>query len=55
MFTVTVTAVGTIRSTRTDTEDDHWDSVACSIELDPDQFTSDAVAALDTFSHIEVV
>jgi tRNA (adenine37-N6)-methyltransferase len=55
MLTVVMTPIGTVRSTRTTTEDDHWDSVVSSIELDLVQFTTDALAALDTFSHIEVV
>jgi tRNA-Thr(GGU) m(6)t(6)A37 methyltransferase TsaA len=52
---VTMTPIGSVRSTRTATEDDRWDSVVSSIELDEAQFTTEAVAALDTFSHIEVV
>jgi tRNA (adenine37-N6)-methyltransferase len=52
---VTMTPIGTVRSTRTATEDDHWDSVVCSIELDAAQFTEEALATLETFSHIEVV
>jgi tRNA (adenine37-N6)-methyltransferase len=55
MQTVTMTPIGTVRSTRNLTEDDDWDSVLSSIELDPAQFTADALAGLDTFSHIEVV
>jgi tRNA-Thr(GGU) m(6)t(6)A37 methyltransferase TsaA len=55
MVTVTMTGIGTIRSSRTATEDDHWDSVQAAIELDPEKFASDALASLDTFSHIEVV
>ena len=52
---ITMTAIGTVRSTRKATEDDRWDSEVSSIDLDPEQFTADAVAALDGFSHIEVV
>lgn len=52
---VTMTPIGNVRSTRTVTEDDRWDSVVSSIELDPAQFSNEALAALDTFSHIEVV
>lgn len=50
-----MTSIGTVRSTRAATEDDDWDSVVSSIELDPGQFTTDALAALDTFSHVEVI
>jgi tRNA (Thr-GGU) A37 N-methylase len=52
---LTLTPIGTVRSTRTATEDDHWDSVVSSIELDPAQFTPEALAALDAFSHVEVL
>ena len=52
---VTMTPIGTVRSTREATEDDRWDSVVSSIERDPVQFTPEALAALDTFSHVEVV
>jgi tRNA (Thr-GGU) A37 N-methylase len=55
MLTVTMIPIGTVRATRTATEDDYCDSVVSSIELDPEQFTTEALAALDTFSHIEVV
>lgn len=51
----TLTPIGTVRSTRTAPEDDRWDAVTSSIELDATQFTPDALAALDTFSHLEVV
>jgi tRNA-Thr(GGU) m(6)t(6)A37 methyltransferase TsaA len=50
-----MTPIGTVRSTRMVTEDDDWDSVLSSIELDATQFTTEAVSGLETFSHIEVV
>jgi tRNA-Thr(GGU) m(6)t(6)A37 methyltransferase TsaA len=50
-----MTPIGTVRSTRTATEDDDWDSVLSSIELDAAQFTAEALTGLETFSHIEVV
>jgi tRNA (adenine37-N6)-methyltransferase len=55
MLQVTMTPVGTVRSTRMVAQDDHWDSVVSSIEVDPSQFDADALAALETFSHLEVV
>jgi tRNA-Thr(GGU) m(6)t(6)A37 methyltransferase TsaA len=55
MQSVTMIPIGTVRSTRTVAEDDDWDSVASSIELDAEQFTGEAFAGLDTFSHVEVV
>jgi tRNA (Thr-GGU) A37 N-methylase len=55
MLTAAMTPIGTVRSTRMVTDDDDWDSVLSSIELDAAQFTTDALATLNTFSHIEVV
>ncbi len=55
MTQVTLTPIGAVRSSRAATEDDDWDAVASSLEHDPAQFTADAVAGLDAFSHIEVV
>jgi tRNA-Thr(GGU) m(6)t(6)A37 methyltransferase TsaA len=52
---LTMTPVGVVRSTRAATVDDDWDAVVASIELDGSQFTSEALAALETFSHIEVI
>ncbi len=50
-----MTPIGTVRSTRAAIEDDRWDSVVSSIALDAAQFTAEALAALDAFSHVEVV
>jgi tRNA (adenine37-N6)-methyltransferase len=50
-----MTPIGTVRSTRTAMEDDHWDSTTSAIELDAAQFTPESLAGLDAFSHIEVV
>jgi tRNA-Thr(GGU) m(6)t(6)A37 methyltransferase TsaA len=47
--------IGTVVSTRTAPEDDDWDAVAAHIALDPAQFTADALAGLDAFSHIDVI
>jgi len=55
MSSPSVTPIGTVHSTRTAPEDDHWDAVVSSIELDPSRFTVDALAGLETFSHVEVV
>jgi tRNA-Thr(GGU) m(6)t(6)A37 methyltransferase TsaA len=48
-------SIGTVQSTRTEPIDDQWDSVEASIVLDKDQFSEDAIAGLDTYSHIEVL
>ena len=55
MQALTVTPIGTVRSSRSALEDDDWDSVSASVELDARQFTPEALAALDSFSHVEVV
>ena len=49
-----VTAVGVVRSTRTEAEDDNWDAETSSIELFP-PFDQRAVAGLSEFSHCVVV
>jgi tRNA (Thr-GGU) A37 N-methylase len=52
---ITVTPIGVMRGGRAEPIDDAWDSVDAVIELDAGQFKPDATAALDAFSHIEVV
>jgi tRNA (adenine37-N6)-methyltransferase len=48
-------AIGTVKSSRKSPEDDHWDSVESSIELDPSSFKSSALDGLATFSHVEII
>jgi tRNA-Thr(GGU) m(6)t(6)A37 methyltransferase TsaA len=48
-------AIGHVRGGRSEPIDDAWDAVTARIALDPDQFKPDATAALDSFSHIEVI
>jgi tRNA (Thr-GGU) A37 N-methylase len=55
MTPITVTPIATVHSSRTAVVDDAWDAVEASIALDPAQFTPEALASLDTFSHVEVV
>nr|MBA2403838.1 SAM-dependent methyltransferase [Bdellovibrionales bacterium] len=52
---ITMTAIGTVRSTRKDVSDDNWDAETMSIELDTDQFSSEALAGLSDFSHVEIL
>ena len=47
--------IGHVRTTRADPTDDNWDAETTRIELDPKQFTPDALLSLDTFSHVEVI
>ena len=51
----TVTAIGRVRSDRDEPIDDGWDAIPVRIELDPDQFTPEALMSLDQFSHAEIV
>lgn len=51
---ITLQPIGVVRSTRSVVEDDHWDREEASIELDP-PFGPEALAGLDTFSHVEVL
>ena len=47
--------VGFVRGGRSEPRDDAWDTEVCEIELDADRFTSETLAGLDSFSHVEVV
>jgi tRNA-Thr(GGU) m(6)t(6)A37 methyltransferase TsaA len=47
--------IGVVRSTRSAVEDDDWDREHVRIELDPARFGPEALAGLDTFSHVEVI
>lgn len=51
---ISLTPIGTVRSTRTDLGDDDWDRVEARIELASD-FDPDALAGLEDFSHAEIV
>lgn len=50
-----VTPIGWVSSPRTEPLDDDWDAVTCTITLDGQQFTDEALWGLDEFSHLEVV
>ena len=52
---ITIRPIGGVRSPRSTAEDDHWDAVATSIELEQQSSSPTATLGLDTFSHIEVV
>jgi tRNA-Thr(GGU) m(6)t(6)A37 methyltransferase TsaA len=52
---ITLVPIGTVRSSRTEVEDDRWDAVTAFIELDAHRFSPDALLGLDTFSHLEVI
>lgn len=50
-----VIAIGTVACSRSEALDDHWDGEESTIVLDRDVLGDSAAAALDTFSHIEVI
>lgn len=52
---ITMVPIGVVRSSRDEAIDDDWDAVESRIELDRRRFGPDATAALDTFSHVEVL
>lgn len=47
--------IGWVRGGRSEPIDDDWGAVEARIDLDPAQFTPDALLSLDVFSHLEVV
>ena len=47
--------IGQVRGGRIEAIDDDWDAVRATIELDARQWSSDALAGLEEFSHIDVV
>jgi tRNA-Thr(GGU) m(6)t(6)A37 methyltransferase TsaA len=53
--TISLQPVGFVRSQRREPIDDGWDRISARIELDADQFTSEALLGLDTFSHVDVI
>lgn len=54
MIEYSMRPVAVVRGGRTDATDDHWAGVRCAIELDS-AYPDDALAGLETFSHLEVV
>ena len=55
MDEVVLRPVGIVRGGRSEPRDDAWDTEVCEIELDAERFTSETLAGLDSFSHVEVV
>lgn len=52
---IEIIPIGWVRGGRTEPIDDQWDQVRCEIVLDAAQFTPDALAGLEAFSHLEVL
>lgn len=53
-MTISMQPIGTVRSSRSVVRDDGWDDEHAHIELDA-RFGADALAGLDTFSHVEIL
>jgi hypothetical protein len=51
---IELTPIGCVVSVRDDTRDDFWGEVEARIELSPD-FTPEALAGIEEFSHVEVI
>src|SRR6185295_17630265 len=49
------TPIGVVAGARREATDDDWGKDESQITLDASRFTSDALAGLDDFSHIDVV
>ena len=54
-MTIQVEPIGTVRGGRTEVVDDHWGEVKARIEVDATRFDAEALAGLDSFSHVVVV
>ncbi len=52
---ISLRPIGYVHGGRTEAVDDDWGSSRARIELDPKMFTSDALAGLGDFSHLEVI
>lgn len=52
---VVMVPVGRVVGGREEVEDDDWGKVDAVIRLDAEQFGADALAGLDSFSHVEIV
>ena len=50
-----VTAIGWVRSPRTEPIDDDWGPIESTIALDGERYGPDVLAGLSDFSHIEVI
>ncbi|HEY2736338.1 MAG TPA: SAM-dependent methyltransferase [Polyangiales bacterium] len=55
MASITVTPIGTVRSSRREVADDDWDREQVHVELDPEQLPPEALLGVDSFSHVEVL
>lgn len=54
MEPITMTPLGVVRTGRADVEDDGWNDVVSTIELDAGVLAPSATVGLEEFSHVEV-
>ena len=52
---ISMVPLGVVRSSRKEPTDDYWGGVESIIEFDAERFTSQSLAGLEAFSHVEVV
>jgi tRNA-Thr(GGU) m(6)t(6)A37 methyltransferase TsaA len=55
MTTISLNAIGTVRSSRGEIEDDDWDREMVYVELDSARFSDEALLGLSVFSHVEIL
>lgn len=55
MDSIVLVPIGKVRSSRSKPANDNWDLERARVELDPEQFTSEALTGLADFSHVEIV
>jgi tRNA (adenine37-N6)-methyltransferase len=55
MRSYSVEPVGVVEGGRGEVSDDDWGSSRAVIKLDPERFTAETLAGLDSFSHAEIV
>lgn len=55
MKPIVMLPIGSVHSSRKKAEDDRWDKEKVHIQLDPSQFSAEALAGLTEFSHVEII
>lgn len=55
MNTIQLIPIGIVTNNRKEVKDDFWGKVTSVIELDPEQFTEEALYGLKDFSHVEII
>lgn len=55
MKNITMNSVASVHSSRKKAEDDNWDAEQVYIELDPAEYSAEALLGLTDFSHVEIL